>query len=513
MLLAERVHAFVRLGHLARKALLDAFGAGEALDHGRQLLAAGDDALLQFLKIAAQVREFFGSLRGFGFGSGADANRFGVLEARLLGARAGRFRFGMETRDFAALAIELQIHAKEFAARFIALVRGRDERFFRFHLLGGGGGKLHLARGGFFLEAGQLRLLFRGGALETRGFGFAVAEFALERQRSGLAFATTGHGAAVVAGTVRRQEIAVRIVVGHLLGDGDGFNNVGGAKFLQKIFGGGTERLAEFDEAVEARDEIAGHGRAIFHFVHVESASRIHEERRASTYFFAQQRDAGAGLIERFDDDVLELLAEKLLDRGFVFFLDFGVVGEQAEGAEASRRGVAIRIEELLHGIGRVGALAKNLFDGGVPGALGGQFLAHLLELLAGFLLGLTKAREARLRFTNRVANGMRVLFGLREGRVGGIHARLKRRAFLLDGAHGGGALLFGGGVAGCGFLGLLRFGLAARGFLDESVGEAAKFFHTRFEPALAGGACGNVFGGFAQARFEGSSLAAERGD
>ena len=132
----------------------------------------------------------------------------------------------------------------------------------------------------------------------------------------------------------------MRIVVRHLLGDGNGFDDVGGAKFFQEIFGGRAERLAKFDEAVEARDEISRHGRAIFHFVHVEGAGRIDEEGGAAADVLAQQRDARAGLIERFDDDVFEFFAEKLLDGGFVFFLDLGVIGEQAErrGIRATRR-------------------------------------------------------------------------------------------------------------------------------------------------------------------------------
>ncbi len=63
------------------------------------------------------------------------------------------------------------------------------------------------------------------------------------------------------------------------------------------------------------------------------------------------------------------------------------------------------------------------------------------------------------------------------------------------------------------GFFGLLRFGLPARGFLDQRAGQATKLFHARIQLALARGACGNVFGGFAQAGFEHSGLSAERGD
>ena len=70
---------------------------------------------------------------------------------------------------------------------------------------------------------------------------------------------------------------------------------------------------------------------------HFEAAGRIDEERGAAADFLTQQRDSGARLIERFDDHVFEFFAEKLLDGGFVFFLHLGVIGEQADGAEAAR--------------------------------------------------------------------------------------------------------------------------------------------------------------------------------
>jgi hypothetical protein len=76
------------------------------------------------LKIAAKVCEVFGGLGCFGISGGTDANRLGVFESRLRGAGAGGFGFPVKARDFAALSIQLQIHAQEFTARFVALVRG-----------------------------------------------------------------------------------------------------------------------------------------------------------------------------------------------------------------------------------------------------------------------------------------------------------------------------------------------------------------------------------------------------
>src|SRR5271170_7127757 len=128
-------------------------------------------------------------------------------------------------------------------------MRGGDKGLLRFHLLRSGGGKLHLACGSFFLEPGQVRLLLGGKNLEPRGFGFALAEFALEGERSSLALAAAGNGATVIAGAIGCEEIAVRIVMRHLLGDGNGFDDIGGAKLFEEILRRRTKRLAEFDEA------------------------------------------------------------------------------------------------------------------------------------------------------------------------------------------------------------------------------------------------------------------------
>ena len=71
----------------------------------------------------------------------------------------------------------------------------------------------------------------------------------------------------------------------------------------------------------------------------IQLAQRIDEERRAAAHLLAQQRHAGARMVERFDHHVFEFLAQELLDRGLVLFLDFRVVGEQAR-RRGSRRAV-----------------------------------------------------------------------------------------------------------------------------------------------------------------------------
>ena len=107
----------------------------------------------------------------------------------------------------------------------------------------------------------------------------------------------------------------------------------------QKMFCGRTERVAEFDQAIEPRDALppasAGNASASG-VVNVQLAQRIHEECGAAAHLVAQQSHARARLVERFDDDVFQFIAQKLFDGAFVLFLHFGVIGQQADGAEAA---------------------------------------------------------------------------------------------------------------------------------------------------------------------------------
>src|SRR5271154_2344010 len=105
-----------------------------------------------------------------------------------------------------------------------------------------------------------------------------LAQFALESQRSGVAFASPRHHAPVVASAVQRQEIAMGVVKGHSLGDRRSFDDVCRAKLFQKILCGRAERLAKFDQAIEPRNEVSWHRGPVLKLVGVQAASRIDEE-------------------------------------------------------------------------------------------------------------------------------------------------------------------------------------------------------------------------------------------
>src|SRR5208282_4648374 len=200
----------------------------------------------------------------------------------------------------------------------------------------------------------------------------------------------------------------------------------------------------------------------------VQAGSGVDEECGAAAHLVAQERDAGARLVERLDDDVLELIAQELFHGAFVFFLHFGKVGEQPNGPESARSRVA-RVEKFLDGVGCVRAVAENLLDRGVARPLRGKRLARLFELLGRLLLRATGLDEARLRIANGRIEFSRAELGSLENEISGIDALRERREFTFNAADRGGPVLLGGGVTRGRFLGLLRFGLFAGRFLYEA--------------------------------------------
>src|ERR1700730_12318725 len=127
----------------------------------------------------------------------------------------------------------------------------------------------------------------------------------------------------------------------------------------------------------------------------IQIAKRIDKKSRAAAHFIAEKSDAGPRMVERFDDDILELVAKELLDRALVWFLDLGVVGEQSDGVKSALGliGLAfgIGMEKLLHRVGRVSPLGQDFLDRSVARAFARKAFAGALEFLRGFLLRTAK--------------------------------------------------------------------------------------------------------------------------
>ena len=69
--------------------------------------------------------------------------------------------------------------------------------------------------------------------------------------------------------------------------------------------------------------------------LHVQLAQGIDEKCGAAADFIAQHGNARAGHVKRFHDDVLQFVAQELFDGVFIFLADLGIIGQDANGAEA----------------------------------------------------------------------------------------------------------------------------------------------------------------------------------
>ena len=96
-------------------------------------------------------------------------------------------------------------------------------------------------------------------------------------------------------------------------------------------------------------------------------AQGVHEERRAAAHFIAQHGNARACVVESFDDDKFQLIAQKLLDRGLMLFFDFRVVGQYTHGAELLPAATRVRSKEFLHRLSRIRPVVQNLRQRRMP--------------------------------------------------------------------------------------------------------------------------------------------------
>ena len=136
-------------------------------------------------------------------------------------------------------------------------------------------------------------------------------------------------------------------------------SEIAGTEARQKLFCRRAEGIAEFDELVEAGDDAVfgaevHDGLVVLEF---QIAQGIDEEGGAAADFVAQQGDAGACVVEGLDDDIFEFIAEILFDGGFVLFLNFSVVGKDANGAEFLAAVTLVGGEKFLHRFAGVGAV------------------------------------------------------------------------------------------------------------------------------------------------------------
>ena len=129
----------------------------------------------------------------------------------LFGSQTRRFRLRMQARDLSSLGFELLLYPAIFGARLIALMRGRDQRFFGLHVQRHRGRDFRLDSHDVFAEPRQFSLMFQRDPVEPCDLRLVLTKLALQRQRPRIALAASGNHPAVVAGTIRRKVETVRI--------------------------------------------------------------------------------------------------------------------------------------------------------------------------------------------------------------------------------------------------------------------------------------------------------------
>src|SRR5437667_12475 len=141
--------------------------------------------------------------------------------------------------------------------------------------------------------------------------------------------------AALVAGTVGREESVLRVFPRQSFRRCRAIRQIRGAQPWQELFRRRTERIAELHQFVEPRDDSVFrteiHDRLVFGG-ETQVPERIHKECRSAAHFITEHGNAGARVVVGLDDDIFQFVAQVLLDGGFVLFLDFGVIGQHADG-------------------------------------------------------------------------------------------------------------------------------------------------------------------------------------
>ena len=148
----------------------------------------------------------------------------------------------------------------------------------------------------------------------------------------------------------------------------------------QELFCRRTKRIAEFHQLVEPRDDSVFraeiHDGLVFRG-RTQVTERVDEESCSATHLIAEHGNAGARMVVGFDDDVFELVAQVLLDGGFVLLLDFSVIGQHADGAKILPPAALVGGKKFLHCIRGVSTIVQDLRERRMPRAKPRQRIAE----------------------------------------------------------------------------------------------------------------------------------------
>ena len=103
-------------------------------------------------------------------------------------------------------------------------------------------------------------------------------------------------------------------------------------------------------------------------------------------------------MVISFDDDILQLVAQVLLDGGLVLLLDFRVIGKDTDSAKSLSAATLIGGKKLLHRVRRVRAVIQDLSEGGMTRANASQRIAERTGFFRQGLALLTESCDLGLK-------------------------------------------------------------------------------------------------------------------
>src|SRR5215470_14032353 len=182
-----------------------------------------------------------------------------------------------------------------------------------------------------------------------------------------------------------------------------------------------------------------------------------------------------------FHDDILKFFAQILFDGGFVPFLNFGVIGKHADGAEVLLAMSFIGREEFLHGFAGVRVVVKDAIERGVTRADTGQGVAKGIGFFGGALAGLAQFTETGLQRRGSLLKRFHLAACVAPG-IGGLLSIFTNadRGFQEFG-FAGFELLQRIALMDKRFLGLLLFAVKAKNAFTRFGGGAAQGVHASF--------------------------------
>ena len=154
-----------------------------------------------------------------------------------------------------------------------------------------------------------------------------------------------------------------------------------------------ADAVLQRDDAFDAFDVGLGGARHAFGEGEVGlGVVGMNEEGGAAGYVGLEQMHAGVGGIPALDDDVVQLVAQELVDDALVLAIDFEEVGERAYGSHAvGVLLVGVGLEDVADRVGRVAVLADEGFERVAAAIERRDFAAQLVAAALGL-------RSLRLR-------------------------------------------------------------------------------------------------------------------